>query len=1515
MRNTPNKKKNNKMPRPPKVTVILTSYNHEKYLRESIESVLNQTYTNFDFIIWDDGSADGSWGIINEYSDPRIRAFRNSTDERDSPIRSVFSKAETADYIAIQHSDDIWEPEKLEKQVDFLDTHPEFGAVFSWAHVVDENGHAFKDQNHFYYKVFEQPNRSRFEWLNHFFQHGNALCHPSVLIRKQCYDDCGLYRYGLPQTGDYDMWVRLCIKYDIHVLPERLVRFRIRENEGNVSGNRLDARIRWQFEYLKILENYREIPTLEELKQVFPVASKYVGAGENDLEFILGMAVLEIKPNNLAELFGLNLLFEAFNNPVRTEKIRDNHGFSHTDLIALTAKHDVFSIGKIEDMTARITMDGENIRSLTQELLEIKSGVTWDIYQFIVRMRATIFPLGSWQERFVRLLMRAGRNLRSDGLGSFLRKVANKVRQTARRARLGVASVASFLKLDGDSRDGNKQGETFVPISEDDVDPKDTAAKVIAFYLPQFHPIPENDAWWGKGFTEWTNVSKAAPNFVEHYQPHIPGELGYYDLRLPEVQEQQVALAKKYGIYGFCFYYYWFHGKRLLERPIDQYLANPHLDLPFCLCWANENWTRRWDGAEHDILIAQEYNEEQYGYFIRDVSVHFSDPRYIRVDGKPMLLVYRVSLMPDAQNAAEIWRSECRRLGIGEIYLVAVQSFGITDPRPFGFDAAVEFPPSHLGEAEISRNAVKITNPNFKGKIFDFNIAANSMLNKKHGNYTYFKAVMPSWDNTARKQNDAHIFINASPTNYQAWLEKVVSHSQRTLAEDKRFVFVNAWNEWAEGTHLEPDRRHGYAYLQATANAITKKRSASAWTILFVSHDANKGGAQDVLMNVVAWFKNHTNINVKVLCLQGGAWLHRFTDIVDTLVLDGTSDEDVVLGQIEQFCGGRPDLIYGNTVAAGNIYNLLGRLNTPILTHFHELETSIRKYGAPWIKDVINISSYFIACSTPVRENLIRNHGVPAEKVTTVHASIVSRQSKILDEKSKMLQRKKLGLEQNTALIFGCGIGMPFRKGADLFIEIGEKLLQKGHRNFHLYWIGEFDPSYRDEEFGSWESHHRKLKNRDLGRHVTFLGLKDDPREYLACGDIFLLPSREDPFPLVALEAADCGLPILCFEGSGGMPDFVGDDAGFVAPRGDLDAMAEKIIELDRHKELSLTMGGRAREKLLSQFTAEQTTPHILSVCRKVAGKKPAVSVIVPNYNHERYLDQRLDSIFNQSFRDFEVILLDDASTDNSLDVLMKYAHHADVQVVPGETNSGSPFKQWLKGIDMATSDILWVAESDDTCAPELLKTLLPAFDNPKVKLTYANSHIIDENGQVVGDYTGTEYLASLSTTKWGRNYQVPAEQEINDGLGVKNTILNISAVLTRRFEMSGEFRDTLMNMRIAGDWYFIVNAIQDGMVFYDARKLNSHRRHSASVIAQTVSDKKLQDFFREFFVVQDYIVGAYPLRHDFVNKWEAYLRKQWNDFNKDRPFEEIFSYYPFEKMRALLRRNLGKRFANDSIA
>ena len=236
--------------------------------------------------------------------------------------------------------------------------------------------------------------------------------------------------------------------------------------------------------------------------------------------------------------------------------------------------------------------------------------------------------------------------------------------------------------------------------------------RCIAFYLPQFHPIRENDDWWGTGFTEWTNVTRATPLFPGHYQPHLPADMGFYDLRLSEVREQQAALARQYGIHGFCYYHYWFAGRRLLEQPVEAVRASGRPDYPYCFCWANENWTRRWDGADNDILIAQDPNRTDDKRFITDLLPHLRDPRYIRVGGKALLIVYRVGLLPNAKRSAEIWRETARREGVGDLYICAAKTYDTSDPVYYGFDAIVEFPPHGTRIGQIN-DRYEIQSPNF----------------------------------------------------------------------------------------------------------------------------------------------------------------------------------------------------------------------------------------------------------------------------------------------------------------------------------------------------------------------------------------------------------------------------------------------------------------------------------------------------------------------------------------------------------------------------------------------------------------------------------------------------------------------------------------------------------------------------------------------------------------------------------------------------------------------------------
>ncbi len=347
--------------------------------------------------------------------------------------------------------------------------------------------------------------------------------------------------------------------------------------------------------------------------------------------------------------------------------------------------------------------------------------------------------------------------------------------------------------------------------------------RAIAFYLPQYHPIPENDAWWGKGFTEWTKVVEARPLFHGHHQPQLPGALGFYDLRLPEVRAAQARLAAEHGIHGFCYYHYWFGGKRLLERPFTEVLSSGEPDFPFCLCWANENWTRRWDGQNKEVLIAQSYSAEGDRAMIRELIPAFKDPRYIRIRNMPLFLVYRAGELPDPRATAGIWREEAIAAGLPGLHLCRVESMAEAvlqqDPAQIGFDSACEFPPHGIRVTKANIPAAGLDS-DFSGFIYDYVDVAQDYAARPAPSYRRFRGVMPSWDNTARTGRRAHLAINSNPAAYKVWLETAVNRTRADAEGDERLVFINAWNEWGEGCHLEPDRRYGMAWLEATRAAI-----------------------------------------------------------------------------------------------------------------------------------------------------------------------------------------------------------------------------------------------------------------------------------------------------------------------------------------------------------------------------------------------------------------------------------------------------------------------------------------------------------------------------------------------------------------------------------------------------------------------------------------------------------------------------------------------------------------------
>ncbi len=400
--------------------------------------------------------------------------------------------------------------------------------------------------------------------------------------------------------------------------------------------------------------------------------------------------------------------------------------------------------------------------------------------------------------------------------------------EAGHRVRLCASAVCAHHLSVSTARDGERRKLHQVRANQQKLAEKWSEAlerqarvRVLAYYLPQFHPTPENDLWWGRGFTEWTNVVQATPSFEGHRQPRIPADLGLYDLRVKAVPAAQAALAARYGIDGFCVYYYNFGNRRALDAAFEAIVADPRVRFPFCICWANENWTRHWDGGERELLIAQRHDQATLDAVIADAIRYAADPRYLRVRGRPLLLVYRPMRLPDP--AAFAARARAAFAGAGEpgVHLVYVEGMEAVDrgphPDAIGFDAAVEFPPH--GRAVPATDTITVLKEGWAGYRYDYEETVLSFLGRDSVGYPRYPGLFAGWDNTPRQALRGTSFEGAEPALFQAYAEAKLEEAQAQFVGDERLVFVNAWNEWAEGAVLEPDQATGHGWLEALRRA------------------------------------------------------------------------------------------------------------------------------------------------------------------------------------------------------------------------------------------------------------------------------------------------------------------------------------------------------------------------------------------------------------------------------------------------------------------------------------------------------------------------------------------------------------------------------------------------------------------------------------------------------------------------------------------------------------------------
>lgn len=1010
--------------------------------------------------------------------------------------------------------------------------------------------------------------------------------------------------------------------------------------------------------------------------------------------------------------------------------------------------------------------------------------------------------------------------------------------------------------------------------------PEGLGASLYAFYLPQFHPIAQNDEWWGEGFTEWTNVRPAKPLYEGHYQPHEAdpeGGLGYYDLReTSEVMGKQIELARQYGVEGFCFYFYWFAGERLLETPLLNLLDDQDLEVPFCLCWANENWSRRWDGRDDDMLMEQNNTPEDDLAFIEYISKYLKDSRYRRIDGKPLLIVYRPVELPNANATAERWRTWCRENGVGEIYLAYTQSFENNDPREYGFDGAIEFPPNNSAPPDLT-DQVKPLSDEFEGKVYDWDIFPSRSDDYKVPDYQLFRSVCPAWDNTARRKQGGTVFEGSTPERYKHWLANALVDSEARIENTAdRLIFVNAWNEWAEGAHLEPDARYGHAYLAATRDALIEHKLRVPQKIVIVSHDALYHGAQTLSLNLARIMSETFGFEVDLVVLGEGPMIEDFEKVAAVHDLSGHAPDSPAAHSLaaELKIGGARTAIC-NTTVSGPFARTLKDNGFEVISLIHELPSVIAQYGLEdAAKDVAASADKVVFPAKLVQdafENITGSLGGKtvlcpqgAYKVNA-HRSLqdISRAHKSL--------RVDLGLSPNCRILLGVGYA-DFRKGFDLFLDVAETLPQD-RADMVCLWLGHQEP---------WVTPELQARMDALqdARRLILPGRVNDTDMYYAGADVFLLTSREDPYPSTVLESLDVGLPVIGFEGMTGTTELIAGHGGYLVPAFNVGAMQSAAMRA------LITTGDKAREDIFTRFRARpdisfQGYAHDVLALAGLGPKQ--VSAIVPNYNYAHFLKDRIGSIISQSHDVREIVILDDGSSDNSAAVIEQICAETSVptRFIPSAVNSGSVFMQWLKGVEAARSEFVWIAEADDLALPSFLETAMAGFKNDNVIMSYTQSSQMSEDGQVL-DETYLTYVSDIDANQWTKNYCRNASVEIANGLSIKNSIPNVSAVVFRRAPLLQALREHLEHIksyRVAGDWAAYVHLLsaggRDAQIAYNAKPLNLHRRHNESVTNSKFGLEELDEIRRmQNFVANTAAVSA--VKRAQAERYLDVLREQF---------------------------------------
>lgn len=598
--------------------------------------------------------------------------------------------------------------------------------------------------------------------------------------------------------------------------------------------------------------------------------------------------------------------------------------------------------------------------------------------------------------------------------------------------------------------------------------------------------------------------------------------------------------------------------------------------------------------------------------------------------------------------------------------------------------------------------------------------------------------------------------------------------------------------------------------------------------LLVISHDTYPAGAQHLLLTLLKRWRQQNLFPVKVICVGAGALREEFAAVFTTIFLCDYPSNRRRDRALLEFIDFQPRAIYSNTVVNGDLLEELRSTGSPILTHCHELQAAIERWAPGRVmSNTLSNTDYMLAASEGIAHNLRVRHQVPKERLGVVHAFIDYWMPHSAPTKTRISAiRQELGIEPGDIVVFGCGT-TDWRKGSDIFLHVALTAC-RAEPKLKFIWIGG-DPSTPEQL--------ETIDSAGFTGRIGFVGKRSNARQYFYAGDIFALTSREDPCPLVALEAANAQLPVVCFNGAGDIPVVLGEESGAVVPFENSSKFADAIRQL-AEDPMRRQIAGIAGNKRVQEnhnvnragATIEAAIAHVAGMPRKAMGRlrnSPIVTVIMPNYNHRRFLEQRLASIASQTFRDMEIIVLDDASSDRSPEILGAFvASESRSVLLRNELNSGSTFKQWRKGLERAQGRYIWIAESDDFAHPTFLEKLVAQLENDSsMTIAHAQSLMTDVDGKNLG--RPDDWVNDLAPGRWNVDFRADGLEELRDFLSQKNTIPNASAVVFRNFPGIEYLVDD--SMRLCADWLFWIRLLARGNYAFLAEDLNYWRQNSSN--------------------------------------------------------------------------------------